>query len=301
MRNLSTKGLSMSQAQSISNLCNQRATEISNMISSINNAGKTITVNGNTYTETKGVPMPGNIVDLLLEKADLHACQAFLMEAVKSKDKAMDDERDRGFVYDIPAPEKKYAVDFDILEPIGEEWGWDQLTEAEMSEYLQAEAHAAHLGQFIHHRGKLDTLRKELPLIKELEWMVIKDGEKSPVEVKQHHTSDQLFSLHEEIASIHRRWEQRVNYFKAKVKNLVSEENARRNHYNAVKGEEFNKEQALLDSEYSDALNAWRGAKLVALQKHEKQREININAISALRIVVDPRFQTVVDKFLPKS
>ena len=35
MKNLSTKGLSMSQAQSISNLCNQRALEIQRELDSV--------------------------------------------------------------------------------------------------------------------------------------------------------------------------------------------------------------------------------------------------------------------------
>ena len=37
---LSTKGLSLSQAQSISNLCNQRATDISGELNGINNVEK---------------------------------------------------------------------------------------------------------------------------------------------------------------------------------------------------------------------------------------------------------------------
>jgi len=40
MRNLSKNGLSMSQAQAISNMCNQRALDISEKLSSVNNASK---------------------------------------------------------------------------------------------------------------------------------------------------------------------------------------------------------------------------------------------------------------------
>jgi hypothetical protein len=43
MRNLSKKGLSMSQAQTISNLCNQNAIEITREIESYNNCSKSIT------------------------------------------------------------------------------------------------------------------------------------------------------------------------------------------------------------------------------------------------------------------
>jgi hypothetical protein len=48
--------------------------------------------------------------------------------------------------------------------------------------------------------------------------MNIKDGEKTPVEIKIHHNSEDLLKIHEELAALHRQYEQRVNYFKAKVK-----------------------------------------------------------------------------------
>jgi len=51
---LSSKGLSMSQAQSISNLCNQRSKDITASLADINNVEKTLTIGEDTYTETKG-------------------------------------------------------------------------------------------------------------------------------------------------------------------------------------------------------------------------------------------------------
>ena len=44
MRNLAKKGLSMSQAQTVSNLCNQNAIEIQRELDSYNNCGKSINV-----------------------------------------------------------------------------------------------------------------------------------------------------------------------------------------------------------------------------------------------------------------
>ena len=59
---LSKTGLSLSQAQSISNLCNQTARDIQNQIDSINNVSKSLTIGDKTYTETVGNPIPVNIV-----------------------------------------------------------------------------------------------------------------------------------------------------------------------------------------------------------------------------------------------
>ena len=87
MRNsLNTTGLSLSQAQSISNLCFQRTQDISSNLSVINNAEKTLKIGNETYIETVGNKIPANVVELLLEKALLHATQAFLMENIKAKD-----------------------------------------------------------------------------------------------------------------------------------------------------------------------------------------------------------------------
>lgn len=301
MRNLSTKGLSMSQAQSISNMCNQRAQEIANKIGVVNNAEKTITIGGKTYTETQGVKMPADIIDLINEKATLHACQGFLMEALKAKDAELTRLKTMRFSFDVPQPQHQEADEIELTESVDEAWGWSQLSDAEYAEYLDVDSRAAHIGQFIHKNGKLDRLRAELPGIKSLEWMTVEDGKKTPIEVKIHHTSSDLLDLHEKLALQHRELEQRVNYYKAKVKNLVTVENARIHAENMVKADTYQKAQQALDEQYQVAMNSWRNARTVASTQFEKERELAIKDASALRINVDPRFQTVIDMFIVKS
>lgn len=291
----------MSQAQSISNMCNQRAQEITRSLMAVNNTSRTLKIEKDTYTEQEGVPMPANVIDLILEKAGLHACQGFLMEAIKAKDAKIQELRERKFKYEGIKPEYKEAEDFDMLEHVGESWGWQQLTDAEYNEYLEKDSLAAHVGQFIHKGGKLDTLRDELPRISGLDWITVKTGEKTPVKVTKHHTSEELLALHEKLAGLHRELEQRVNYYKAKVKNLVTMENAHRSAENARMGDEFSHAQAKLDDEYRLAIQAWKSAAAVALQHFEKERELEIKDVAALRINVDPRFQPIVDMFLVES
>lgn len=62
MRNLSKKGLSMSQAQSISNLCNQRAKEIETELTSFNVCQKTIKIGSDEYVQQEALPMPKDIL-----------------------------------------------------------------------------------------------------------------------------------------------------------------------------------------------------------------------------------------------
>jgi hypothetical protein len=157
---------------------------------------------------------------------------------------------------------------------------------------------ASHLGQFIHKNGKLTQLRKELPNTPSIEWFEVEDGKKTPVKVTKHHVSSALLGIHEDIAEAHRKYEQRVNYYKAKVKNLVSDENARIQKENADKAAEFLRLEKELIEEYRIAMDAYNGEILRLTMEFNSQRELNIKSAAALRINVDPRFQHVIDMFI---
>jgi hypothetical protein len=301
MRNLSTKGLSMSQAQSISNLCNQAAQNIANELDAVNNASKTFRHDRTDFTYVKGIPLPKNVKDLLLKKSKYHACQAFLMEATKAKENELERLSDLYPEFSEEAPERVYLDKPEILSSVSESWGWDQLSDKEIAEYQEVEAYASHIGQFIHRNGKLSILRRELSNLPALEFINIKDNEKTPVLVSAHHESLKLNQLHDELAKLHREYEQRVNYYKAKVKNLVSDENARIHRVNNDVIKNYQLEQDKLDREYVVAYDAYNARKKAFFAEFEAEREGLVKTTAQLRIVVDPRFQDVVDEFLTKS
>jgi hypothetical protein len=304
---LAKTGLSLSQAQSISNLCNQRALEIAAKLSGVNNYSKTVEVSNpkgdvKAHTIVVGKELPSDVVALLNEKASLHACQAFLMENIKAKETmlkvAKSETADLG---DLEAPEKPkvYNPAINQLPNVDEEFGWSQLTASELNEYLEAEAFAAHIGQFIHAGSPLDNLRKELGKgIAPVEWMTIHDGMKSAVEVTTHHTSEQLLAVHEELAKIHREKEQKVNYYKAKVKNLTTAENARIANVNADAQADAENKNNIEQSTYDTAFKAYSEKVKTIRAEFEKARQAKIKEVAAMRIEVDQRFQPVVDIFL---
>jgi hypothetical protein len=297
-RNLEKSGLSLSQAQSISNLCNQRASDISAKLSRINNYGKTLKYGDQTLTETAPNPLPTNVKDLLMEKSRLHACQAFLMEHIKLKDALIKASQKSVFTTEIKEPVSPVLKQAVVLQLVDEPWGWNQLTNAEKNEYLESESHAAHIGQFIHKGSVLDNLRTELPHIKTLEWAEIKKDEKVPLTISVHHTSEQLLAIHEELAAEHRKHEQRVNFFKAKVKNLVTTENARIANVNADAQNEVNTYNEGVRKEYQLIFQEYHAALLKQRHEFEKKRQEDVKEIAALRIAVDARFQPVVDIYL---
>ena len=295
---LSTKGLSLSQAQSISNLCFQESRDIQSKIENINNCEKTLTLPNGVYVETQGFPIPNDIGKLLHKKATLHATQAFLMENIQAKSNLIEELKNRKFVYNVPKPEEPNLEYFFEKESVDEDWGWEQLTVDEHNEYLESEAYASHYGQFIHKGGKLDKLRNELPKLKTLEWIEIEKDKKTPLNVSTHHNIDQLGDLHKEFSSIHRDHEQRVNYFKAKVKNLVTIENARIANENANTQGKINNENKKLTRDYVNLINEWQNDYRKVNMEFNAEIQNEIGRVSALRISIDPRFKPVIDQYL---
>ena len=295
---LSTKGLSLSQAQSISNLCNQRSIELSNTLSDVNNVEKTLTIGTETYIETPAKPLPANVAQLIQEKARLAATQAFLMENIKAKDSLIKSIQRENYYPTATRPESPEYVEVELKELVTEEWAWNELSAAEYNEFLEAEAYAAHIGQFIHKGGTLDRLRTELPKIKTLEFMEIETGKKTPMKVAVHHTSTQLLEIHEELANTHREYEQKVNYFKSKVKNAVTKENARIANENGDAVAKANEANQILRDEYRKLNEEWSAFVRKETQEFEAKRQGRIEAAVALKIDVAPRFQPVVDEFL---
>ena len=295
---LGNKGLSLSQAQSISNLCNQEARDLQSKIDSVNNCEKTLTLPTGVYVETQGFKMPDDIIDLLQEKARLYATQAFLMDNIQAKQNMLDALKKKRFEFDIPNPTPPDYDVFDYQDEVNEEWGWEQLSRSEYNEYLEAEAFASHHGQFIHKNGKLDKLRSELPKLKTLEWIELEREKKTPMNVTIHHTIDELGELHKNISAIHRQFEQKVNYYKAKVKNLVTLENARIANDNAFLQSFENEANDKRNSQYSIAIQEWQGKRKKAEMEFNANIQNEIGKAAALRIMVDPRFKVVIDRFL---
>jgi hypothetical protein len=295
---LASKGLSMSQAQSISNLCNQRSKDITAQLADINNVSKVLKIGEETYTETQGNPIPVNVVELLTAKARLSATQAFLMENIKAKDELITKIKFEKYNYEVESPERPKIISEVIPTEVDEEFGWDTLSTAEYNEYLEAEAYASHIGQFIHKGGKLDKLRAELPTIKTLEFMEIEVGKKTPMKVSIHHTAEQLLSVHEQLAALHRGFEQRVNYFKSKVKNATTSENARIQKERGIIQARVNNENAEAANNYKLAYDKWSGEERQAQHEFEEKRQARIQEAVNLKIEVAERFQDVVDEFL---
>ena len=298
---LSSKGLSMSQAQSISNLCNQRAKDITAQLADINNAHKTVTIDSIAYIETQGISVPSNVVELLTDKARLSATQAFLMENIKAKEALINSIKRENYISSVKSPDSPKLIVQQLPSEVTEDFGWDTLTIDEYNEFLEAESYASHIGQFIHKGGKLDRLRAELPTIKTLEFMDnIEAGKRTPLTIKIHHTAPNLLATHEELATLHRGYEQKVNYFKSKIKNATTTENARIQKLRGEIQSDVNKQNLEQSNAFKFVYETWLGNETKDNHKFEEERQNRIKDAVNLKIEVSARFQDVVNEFLDK-
>ena len=89
-----------------------------------------------------------------------------------------------------------------------------------------------------------------------------------------------------------------MNYFKAKVKNLTTEENARIAKINADALHDAQKSNSNSQMIYETAFKVYQDQIRTIQAEFEKERQSKIKEIAVMRINVDARFQKVVDMFL---
>lgn len=297
-RNLSEKGLSLTQAQTISNLCNQKIVEINRKLEQINNCSKKLDWDGQKLVFQNEYPMPANFVELVLDKGKYAACIAFLRENMKEKENLLRSKKSEVFVFDKKEPTYPTLEQFKPTELVGEEYGWEQLSEDEINSFIQAEAQASHIGNVIHTDSILDKLRKEITKIKPLEFHSVgKNHAECPVIVNTHHTSEQLYDVHESLAKEHREFEKKVNYVKAKVINLTTLKNAEISAENAIKSAEINNENKKLMEEYKTKLSDFNNEFVEKQHLFEQTRQNEVKKIASLKIKVDKMFQNTIDEF----
>lgn len=296
---ISTSGLSMSKAQSISNICNQRAKYIDSLLTNVNNVSKHFKQSdGEIYMKQIGKPLPVNVLELLNDKSSYHALQAYLMEAVKYKDNLLEIEKYNSFKTELIFPLTPNYIPTTSIKEVDEKWGWEQLSEKEYCEYLEAETYASHIGQYFHRGGVLDNLRKNYNSDLELSFIELKKDEKIPITSTPNHTEKYLIDLHENLANVHREFEQKVNYYKSKVKNLVSNKNIEISKINSdilTKAEVANKK---LRQEYNELVNDYNTKLSIESLDFNKNKEIELKRISSLKIKIPTNLQPTVDKLL---
>lgn len=230
--------LSMSDAQSLSNLANQWALEIEDRYKYLNNSSKLLlleTFTGSTkqLSKEKAVKLPdvAKVKADFIRKGKLHALQGFLVEHIQFKNDKIEEIQNLKNEYEDFTAEELIEKGFKIpkepelsttffSKPKPEEVDYiKNMTPSEYNDYLINTAIAAHIGMFIHEKGTLTRLRKEIKTEEGLSEFVMQDRRVAIVEHEFHHTAEQLSEVHNLLANEHRDYTRKVNRVKAEAKN----------------------------------------------------------------------------------
>lgn len=293
---LSKTGLSITQAQSISNLCNQYCVEIDNVLQNINIISKEFTFNQENFIEQKANEIPANLVELLNKKGEYVSLQAFLMENIKLKDYLLEQADNKYFHFNEDAPVQPRFVEPKASPRITEV----ELSEEDRIDYLIQESFASQIGKFIHKGEKLDMLRKEASNTPLVEWKKIDSNITIPVKNTIHTTPEELFKIHLQLVEIHRVHAQKLNYYKAKIKNQLSDLNEEIVRKNA---EEYDKASSKYQKElqeYNEELRKYEERYHKALFAFQEEKEKEMKRIASLRIRIPEIFKPLVDTLLKK-
>lgn len=270
--------MSMSDAQSVSNLANQLALEIEDRYKNLNNSSSKFLLESLGYTpkelvKQRAVALPSDekVLEDLRKKGMLHALQGFLVEHIKLKEDSIEtitkaktnyraltvnELREKG--YEIPTLPKRPEYKDGGIRSITEEEYIANLNPDEYLKYLIDTSAAAHIGQFIHDRGVLHKLRKSISTEEELSEYVMKDKRVAILTHHFHHTPQQLTNLHAKLANEHRDLTRKVNRIKSIAKSAVTERNAevqRDTHAALLAHQEEMRKFRIIEDEYADALH----------------------------------------------
>lgn len=267
---LGPKGLSQSEANHTANIAKEVAQRISDRIASVSLFKETIVKEKTPYNFVSSEP---ELEKLCKEEGAIYALSSWLREGIKAKAALIQrveqaDSKTLGFALperpvapelgEIPSPE-------DVL---------NKLTIAERAEYLKFEAVAAHIGKKVHPKGIFDQWRHAM---KHTPPTYFVKGTTSDIliSVERLYSQGQLDTIFFNLQKEYREAESKVNYYKAKVNNLLNEETARINGENAVILDKYRGELELFTNERSKLIKA-----------AEAKRATLLREVSELKIVV---------------
>lgn len=175
-----------------------------------------------------------DFVKLGLSNGNIYGLSAWLREGIKAKDSglALLKTKDIGEFSKITSltslqiPLKKDVK----LQTFTDSDAKAHLGIKEYAEYLKLNSECAELGKLIHNNGYLTQIKEKVQLNKTTYFHALKDGvgEKDyPVECKFVYTVDEITKQFTDVLNLHREKENKLNWYRSKIQNLMVQENAR--------------------------------------------------------------------------
>jgi hypothetical protein len=291
---LSKNGLSMSDGNHIANMAKEWALEYESYLNSLQTKKRELDSKVLVDPQAKELE---EIKEAVLNIAQLYRTSAWFREAIKVKNQVMDDIANREFLSvsfnemrpQQPYVERKTVTEQDIIE----KWSF-----SDRFEYLSLEAEAAHIGKQIHSGGNINRIRQEC--LDKVEWVkdtILQGGARNDVflKVTNVYDSNKVSELFFDLQKEHRQKESRLNYFKARIKNELSQANieAERD-FRAAQDEAdqiYNKEVL----EWEKRRDAWNSKTTKDRSEFEEQRSRDMKEAAALKLVIPAQLEKTVN------
>ena len=274
---LDTKGLTTAEANYTANIIKELCERISNEIKQLTLFKGTLNFQGK-QTEYNKVYKVENLEEKCLEEGNLYALSAWLREAIKSKEALLKQVENDNFDISL-LNEVNYGKATSLLTEDEVKYS---LPINELAEYLAYEAKAAHIGKKVHPNG---IFEQWFNMIKNTPKVQINEINKDYiVEFDQVVDEKDLYQVYFTLQKEYREAEQKVNYYKAKVKNLLNEKN-----------QEINQKNKALQDKFSQDLEI-KNSKNLALQAEiNNLRGQKLKEVSELKIIIPNELQKTLD------
>lgn len=274
---LDTKGLTTAEANYTANIIKELCERISNEIKQLTLFKGTLNFQGK-QTEYNKVYKVENLEEKCLEEGNLYALSAWLREAIKAKEALLKQVENDNF-------------NISLLNEVNYDKATSLLTEDEvkyslpineLAEYLAYEAKAAHIGKKVHPNG---IFEQWFNMIKNTPKIQINEINKDYiVEFDQVVDEKDLYQVYFTLQKEYREAEQKVNYYKAKVKNLLNEKN-----------QEINQKNRALQDKLSQDLEIQNSKNLALQAEINNLRGQKLKEVSELKIIIPNELQKTLD------
>lgn len=274
---LDTKGLTTAEANYTANIIKELCERISNEIKQLTLFKGTLNFQGK-QTEYNKVYKVENLEEKCLEEGNLYALSAWLREAIKAKEALLKQVENDNF-------------NISLLNEVNYDKATSLLTEDEvkyslpineLAEYLAYEAKAAHIGKKVHPNG---IFEQWFNMIKNTPKIQINEINKDYiVEFDQVVDEKDLYQVYFTLQKEYREAEQKVNYYKAKIKNLLNERN-----------QEINQKNRALQDKLSQDLEIQNSKNLALQAEINNLRGQKLKEVSELKIIIPNELQKTLE------
>ena len=274
---LDTKGLTTAEANYTANIIKELCERISNEIKQLTLFKGTLNFQGK-QTEYNKVYKVENLEEKCLEEGNLYALSAWLREAIKAKEALLKQIENDNFDISL-LNEVNYGKATSLLTEDEVKYS---LPINELAEYLAYEAKAAHIGKKVHPNG---IFEQWFNMIKNTPKVQINEINKDYiVEFDQVVDEKDLYQVYFTLQKEYREAEQKVNYYKAKIKNLLNERN-----------QEINQKNRALQDKLSQDLEIQNSKNLALQAEINNLRGQKLKEVSELKIIIPNELQKTLD------